>query len=59
MDNKQSHFNHAMQAFDEIAKENAGKLLARDGREQMRASTTFIFIDRCSNKKQKKRKITN
>lgn len=59
MKTKISHFDHAMQAFDEIARENAGKLLARDGREQMGASTTFIFIDRGRNKKQKKRKGVN
>jgi len=56
MDNKQSHFNHAMQAFDEIAKENADKLLARDEREHAKVLTKFIFIDRDCNRRQKKGK---
>lgn len=50
------YFNHAMQTFDEIKKEHAGKLLAKDDKEQEKALTPFIFIDRDCNRKQKKRK---
>jgi len=56
MGHNSTHLNNAMQVFEEIAKESAGKLLAKDDNEEAKELSKFVFIDRDCNRKQKKRK---